>query len=186
VLLIYLPMDVYILAVSRKQRNTATTLAHAQKIDLLGCEEVSHGAVLSRAVGHTYMYVYLSILLSIYLSMHSYILAVSRTLMRRTVAWCRAVASGRQARGQAQDGGCDACPAWTIIPPEKGKKTEHTVYNTKRTRAHPHRELIREWLCEPTGSSLEYRKRRLNREDEGYDACPAYTRAPPEKGKKQG
>ena len=31
-----------------------------------------------------------------------------------------------------------------------------TVYNTKATRAHTHRELIREWLWEPKGSSLEY------------------------------
>jgi len=31
-----------------------------------------------------------------------------------------------------------------------------TVYNTKGTRAHTHRELIRTWLWEPTGSSLEY------------------------------
>ena len=31
-----------------------------------------------------------------------------------------------------------------------------TVYNTKRTRAHTHRELIRTWLWEPKGSSLEY------------------------------
>jgi len=29
------------------------------------------------------------------------------------------------------------------------------VYNTKGTRAHTHSELIREWLWEPTGSSLE-------------------------------
>jgi len=29
------------------------------------------------------------------------------------------------------------------------------VYNTKGTRAHTHRELIREWLWEPKGSSLE-------------------------------
>jgi len=28
-----------------------------------------------------------------------------------------------------------------------------TVYNTKGTRAHTHRELIREWLWEPKGSS---------------------------------
>jgi len=31
-----------------------------------------------------------------------------------------------------------------------------TVYNTKGTRAHTHRELIRMWLWEPKGSSLEY------------------------------
>jgi len=31
-----------------------------------------------------------------------------------------------------------------------------TVYNTKGTRAHTHRELIRQWLWEPKGSSLEY------------------------------
>jgi len=31
-----------------------------------------------------------------------------------------------------------------------------TVYNTKGTRAHTHRELIRKWLWEPMGSSLEY------------------------------
>jgi len=31
-----------------------------------------------------------------------------------------------------------------------------TVYNTKGTRAHTHGELIREWLWEPKGSSLEY------------------------------
>jgi len=31
-----------------------------------------------------------------------------------------------------------------------------TVYNTKGTRAHTHRELIRTWLWEPKGSSLEY------------------------------
>jgi len=31
-----------------------------------------------------------------------------------------------------------------------------TVYNTKGTRAHTHRELIRKWLWEPKGSSLEY------------------------------
>jgi len=36
----------------------------------------------------------------------------------------------------------------------------HTYYTdglyTKRTRAHTHRELIREWLLEPKGSSLKY------------------------------
>ena len=31
-----------------------------------------------------------------------------------------------------------------------------TVYNTKGTRAHTHRELIRKWLWEPKESSLEY------------------------------
>ena len=31
-----------------------------------------------------------------------------------------------------------------------------TVYNTKGTRAHTHRELIREWLWELKKSSLEY------------------------------
>jgi len=31
-----------------------------------------------------------------------------------------------------------------------------TVYNTKGSRAHTHKELIREWLWEPKGSSLEY------------------------------
>jgi len=31
-----------------------------------------------------------------------------------------------------------------------------TVYNTKGTRAHTHRELIRKWLWELKGSSLEY------------------------------
>jgi len=31
-----------------------------------------------------------------------------------------------------------------------------TVYNTKETRTHTHRELIRKWLWEPKGSSLEY------------------------------
>jgi len=31
-----------------------------------------------------------------------------------------------------------------------------TVCNTKGTRAHTHRELIRKWLWEPKGSSLEY------------------------------
>jgi len=31
-----------------------------------------------------------------------------------------------------------------------------TVYDTKGTRAHTHRELIRKWLWEPKGSSLEY------------------------------
>ena len=31
-----------------------------------------------------------------------------------------------------------------------------TVYNTEGTRAHTHRELIRKWLWEPKGSSLEY------------------------------
>ena len=30
------------------------------------------------------------------------------------------------------------------------------VYNTKGTRAHTHSELIRKWLWEPKGSSLEY------------------------------
>jgi len=34
--------------------------------------------------------------------------------------------------------------------------TSQTVYNTKGTRAHTHRELIREWLWEPKESSLEY------------------------------
>ena len=32
----------------------------------------------------------------------------------------------------------------------------YTVYNTKGTRAHTHRELIRTWLWEPRGSSLDY------------------------------
>jgi len=31
-----------------------------------------------------------------------------------------------------------------------------TVSNTKGTRAHTHRELIRKWFWEPKGSSLEY------------------------------
>jgi len=31
-----------------------------------------------------------------------------------------------------------------------------TVYNTKGTRAHTHRELIQKWLWEPKGGSLEY------------------------------
>ena len=31
-----------------------------------------------------------------------------------------------------------------------------TVYNTKGTRAHTHRELIRKWLWEPKGSSPDY------------------------------
>jgi len=31
-----------------------------------------------------------------------------------------------------------------------------TVYNTKGTRAHTHRELIRKWLWEPKRSSLEH------------------------------
>jgi len=31
-----------------------------------------------------------------------------------------------------------------------------TVYNTKGTRAHTHRELDQEWLREPKGSSLDY------------------------------
>jgi len=35
-------------------------------------------------------------------------------------------------------------------------KPSQTVYNTKGTRAHTHRELIRKWLWEPKGSSLEY------------------------------
>ena len=30
------------------------------------------------------------------------------------------------------------------------------LYNTEGTRAHTHRELVREWLWGPTGSSLEY------------------------------
>ena len=34
--------------------------------------------------------------------------------------------------------------------------SSQTVYNTKGTRAHTHRELIRTWLWEPKGSSLEY------------------------------
>ena len=32
-----------------------------------------------------------------------------------------------------------------------------TVYNTKGTRAHTHRELIRKWLWEPKGSSLHHK-----------------------------
>jgi len=34
--------------------------------------------------------------------------------------------------------------------------TPQTGYNTKGTPAHTHRELIREWLWEPKGISLEY------------------------------
>ena len=36
------------------------------------------------------------------------------------------------------------------------KQPSQAVYNTKGTRAHTHRELIRKWLWEPKGSSLEY------------------------------
>ena len=36
------------------------------------------------------------------------------------------------------------------------QKATQTVYNTKGTRAHTHKELIREWFWEPKGSSLEY------------------------------
>jgi len=41
---------------------------------------------------------------------------------------------------------------------ESGLLCSHsqTVYSTKGTRAHTHRELIRKWLWEPKGSSLEY------------------------------
>jgi len=40
---------------------------------------------------------------------------------------------------------------------DKNKVFEaQTVYNTTGTRAHTHRELIRKWLWEPKGSSLEY------------------------------
>ena len=35
-------------------------------------------------------------------------------------------------------------------------KSSQTVHNTKGTRAHTHRELIREWLWEPKGSSLDF------------------------------
>ena len=35
-------------------------------------------------------------------------------------------------------------------------KATQTVHNTKGTRAHMHKELIREWFWEPKGSSLEY------------------------------
>ena len=38
------------------------------------------------------------------------------------------------------------------------------VYNTKGTRAHTHRELIRKWLWEPEGSSLENISRCLGAE----------------------
>ena len=36
------------------------------------------------------------------------------------------------------------------------KKLSQTVYNTKGTRAHTHRKVIRKWLWEPKGSSLKY------------------------------
>jgi len=39
--------------------------------------------------------------------------------------------------------------------PALEEATITTVYNTKGTRAHTHRELIRKWLWEPKGSSLE-------------------------------
>jgi len=52
---------------------------------------------------------------------------------------------------------------WAATTPKEGltykkqKKISYsesqTVYNTKGTRAHTHRELIREWLWEPTGVS---------------------------------
>jgi len=38
---------------------------------------------------------------------------------------------------------------------ESTEGVSQTVYNTKGTRAHTHRELIRTWLWEK-GSSLEY------------------------------
>jgi len=54
--------------------------------------------------------------------------------------------------------------ALSMKPPLQIQRTEQvpqwygsqTVYTTKGTRAHTHRELIREWLWEPKGSSLEY------------------------------
>jgi len=53
-------------------------------------------------------------------------------------------------------------PLYTTIPDVLHSFEPHltpysqTVYNTKGTRAHTHRKLIREWLWEPKGSSLEY------------------------------
>ena len=35
-------------------------------------------------------------------------------------------------------------------------KAQVRIVDTMVTRAHTHRELIREWLWEPKGSSLEY------------------------------
>jgi len=49
-------------------------------------------------------------------------------------------------------------PSPTSVP-----LSSQTVYNTKGTRAHTHRELIRKWLWEPKGSSLEHTHRELIR-----------------------
>jgi len=42
---------------------------------------------------------------------------------------------------------------WRATPPRTPCGCSQTVYNTKGTRAHTHRELIRKWLWEPKGSS---------------------------------
>ena len=60
--------------------------------------------------------------------------------------------------------GLTRIPAAGPPPPPSAERLKHglgltssqTVYNTKGTRAHTHRELIRKWLWEPKGSSLEY------------------------------
>jgi len=42
-----------------------------------------------------------------------------------------------------------------LPPPVAVRVISQTAYHTKGTRAHTHRELIRVWLWEPTGSSLK-------------------------------
>jgi len=51
-----------------------------------------------------------------------------------------------------ENGGVELGRKWNMVIIEYSQ----TVYNTKGTRAHTHRELIRKWLWEPKGSSLEY------------------------------
>jgi len=62
-------------------------------------------------------------------------------------------------RYRFRDGPCGQPPACASVEPEEHflqSTTAQAVYPTKKTRAHTHRELIREWLREPKGSSLEY------------------------------
>jgi len=49
----------------------------------------------------------------------------------------------------------------------QSQTSSQTVYNTKGTRAQTHRELIRKWLWEPKGSSLEYIETKKQRNNTG-------------------
>ena len=78
----------------------------------------------------------------------------------------------RSRRGEVEGGnvqawyasGCQACNQYI--------QHIYTVYNTKGTRAHTHRELIQEWLWELKGTSLGY----IEELGRGVDAATLWPR----------